>query len=138
MNDRLPDLAGRQGSTYDRKRDLPRLVPLWPAEIDDVSTTGRLRLLGKLRKALRAERQRGVAGSWCYDLARHRHLLTAYRAEVAAVVACRGVDRVVSASNEGIKSPPTQSSMQMHSPAPPRGGVRNGQRRLRARPTCWS
>jgi hypothetical protein len=70
--------------TYCRKRDLPRLLPLWPHEVADDSHAGRLRLLARLRRALRLERQRGLAGHWTYDLARHVQLLAAYRAEVAA------------------------------------------------------
>lgn len=69
---------------YDRLRDLPRVLPLWPDEIADTSAAGRLRLLAMLRRALRAERQRGIAGHWSYDLARHRNLLEAYRAEASA------------------------------------------------------
>ncbi|CAN1725104.1 protein of unknown function [Hyphomicrobium sp. 1Nfss2.1] len=34
-----------------------------------------------MRRALRLERQRGIAGHWAYDLARHAALLNAYRAE---------------------------------------------------------
>jgi hypothetical protein len=33
---------------------------------------------------LRVERQRGIAGHWTYDLARHARLLRAYRAETTA------------------------------------------------------
>lgn len=36
-----------------------------------------------MRRALRLERQRGRAGHWAYDLARHAQLLRAYRSEVA-------------------------------------------------------
>ncbi len=64
-------------------RDLGRLVPLWPSEIEDRSPAGRQRLLAALRKALRSERQRGLSGHWTYDLARHRNLLEAYRAEAS-------------------------------------------------------
>jgi hypothetical protein len=67
-----------------RARDLPKLLPLWPSEIKVVSRADHLRLLAKLRKALRAERQRGLGGHWAYDLARHAQLLRAYRAETAA------------------------------------------------------
>jgi hypothetical protein len=66
---------------YVRERDLTSLVGLWPDEIADGSEAGRLRVLAKLRRALRAERQRGVGAHWAYDLARHRRLLDAYRAE---------------------------------------------------------
>lgn len=74
-----PRVAG-----YDRRRDLPRLIPLWPHEIADDTPQGRARLIARLRTALRAERRRGLAGDWTYDLARHRNLLRAYRVEVAA------------------------------------------------------
>ena len=74
---------------YDRLRDLQRLLPVWPAEIADTSYAGRLTLLAKLRRALRHERKRGGAGHWSYDLGRHAALRTAYRAEVAAALACR-------------------------------------------------
>lgn len=74
---------------YDRLRDLPRLLPVWPSEIADISYSGRLALLAKLRKALRAERKRGATGHWSYDLGRHAALRNAYRAEVAAALLCR-------------------------------------------------
>lgn len=70
---------------YDRERELPRLVALWPCEIRDLSLAGRRRLLQLLRAALRAERTRGLAGHWTYDLARHSQLLRAYRLEAAAL-----------------------------------------------------
>jgi hypothetical protein len=40
-------------------------------------------MLTKLRGALRAERRRGIAGHWTYDLARHVELLHLYRQELA-------------------------------------------------------
>ena len=78
---------------YVRARDLPRLLPVWPDEIADTSDAGRLRLLIKLQSQLRRERQRGLAGHWAYDLARHRQLLIAYRAELAACPAFIGFAR---------------------------------------------
>lgn len=75
-----------------RARDLGRLVPLWPLEIEDRSAAGRQRLLAELRKALRSERQRGLSGHWTYDLARHRALLDAYRAEASAATTPRLID----------------------------------------------
>jgi hypothetical protein len=68
---------------YDRRRDLPRLLPLWPHEIEASSLGEHARLLARMRRALRLERQRGRAGHWAYDLARHAQLLRAYRAEAA-------------------------------------------------------
>lgn len=86
-----PTQGGRQKTapyrptpaTYDRERDLPRLTSVWPAELADRSHQGRARLVGRLRRALREERQRGLAGHWTYDLARHAQLLAAYRVEIA-------------------------------------------------------
>lgn len=64
----------------DALASLPRLIALWPNEVTDSRTpAGMNRLLGRLRKALRAERQRGLAGHWSYDLARHAELLAVYR-----------------------------------------------------------
>ncbi len=71
--------------SYQRERDLPRLIPLWPAEISDGSIAARDRLVRKMARALRAERQRGLAGHWAYDLARHAALYRAYQAEKAAL-----------------------------------------------------
>jgi hypothetical protein len=68
---------------YDRKAELPRVLPLWPHELNDDSSEGRRRILVKLRRALRAERRRGLAGHWTYDLARHVELLRVYRAELS-------------------------------------------------------
>jgi len=42
-------------------------------------------VLAKLRRALRAERRRGLAGHWSYDLNRHVGLLSAYRGEQAGL-----------------------------------------------------
>ena len=62
-------------SGFDRRLALSRLLALWPHELDDESPPARRRILGRLRKALRAERRRGLAGHWTYDLARHIELL---------------------------------------------------------------
>jgi len=74
---------------YERARDLPKLLPLWEWELKTPSEAEHARLLARLRRALRAERQRGLGGHWTYDLARHAQLLRAYRAEVAACLAAR-------------------------------------------------
>ena len=65
----------------DRRAALGRLLPLWPHELADESLQGRLRVVGRLRKALRAERRRGLAGHWTYDLNRHIALSQAYAGE---------------------------------------------------------
>lgn len=68
---------------YERARDLPRLIPLWPHEIEPADLAAHALLLARMRRALRIERQRGLSGHWTYDLARHSRLLQAYRAEAA-------------------------------------------------------
>ncbi len=70
---------------YLRARDLPRLVALWPHELADQSPEGSLLILSKLRRALRAERRRAVAGHWSYELNRHLGLMTAYKAELGSM-----------------------------------------------------
>ena len=79
---------------YDRRAAVPKVLAVWPHELADESLSGRLTILAKLRRALRHERRRGIAGHWCYDLARHSELLRVYREELAAVVrqGCRGRD----------------------------------------------
>ena len=68
---------------YARARDLPKLIALWPRELDDYSEGGSRNVLAKLRRAFRAERRRALAGHWSYDLNRHLGLLSAYRGELA-------------------------------------------------------
>jgi hypothetical protein len=77
------DLTSKGSAAYDRERDLGRLIALWPKEIADTSTAGRLRIVARLRQALRAERVRGRAGHWAYDLNRHVALALALKAETA-------------------------------------------------------
>ncbi len=66
---------------YVRQRHLPRILPVGPDEVADESIAGRRRILARLAKALRAERNRGRAGHWTYDLNRHIALRQAYLAE---------------------------------------------------------
>lgn len=73
---------------YDRARDLPRLIRLWPAEAVALAAKDHPRLL-LLAQALRAERRRGLARAWSYDLVRHRALLRAYRAELVLAPAAK-------------------------------------------------
>lgn len=71
--------------SHERGVALSRLLPLWPHELEDESPPHRRRLVARLRRALRAERMRGVSGHWTYDLARHVELLRLYRQELAAL-----------------------------------------------------
>ena len=68
---------------YVRSRDLPRLLALWPREIEDQTAEGGAHLLAKLRRALCTERRRARANHWSYDLNRHLGLLSAYQGEMA-------------------------------------------------------
>jgi hypothetical protein len=80
-----PGARAAAPSAGERRQELARLVPLWPAELDDLSVPGRQRIIGTLERALRAERRRGRQGHWAYDLARHDALLAAWRREAAAL-----------------------------------------------------
>ena len=70
---------------YDRRMELPRLIALWPSEVEAISVEAQARLVALLRHALRRERQRGLAGSWTYDITRHARLLRAYTCELSAL-----------------------------------------------------
>lgn len=72
-------------NSYDRARDLPRLVALWPHEVADTTLEGHERLVKVLKRALRIERRLGLAGHFSYDLGRHRSLLAATRLEEQAL-----------------------------------------------------
>ena len=81
-------MAAAGTAAYLRSRDLPKLIPRWPQELDDESQEGMFRLLAKLRRP--AERSRGLAGHWSYDLNGIPGLLSAYKGELAALRASRG------------------------------------------------
>jgi len=66
---------------YQRQRCLPALLPMLPSEIADASDATLRRIVVRLARALRAERRRGRAGHWSYDINRHIALLQAYEAE---------------------------------------------------------
>lgn len=79
---RTVDQVVRVGAEdYDRSRHLPRLIAIDPVLIEDRSDGVRRLILAKLARALRAERNRGRAGHWTYDLNRHIGLKQAYAAE---------------------------------------------------------
>jgi hypothetical protein len=71
-----------RATCYNRTRDLPRLLPLWPNETLVAEPGAHDALIARLRRALRTERRRGIAGHWTYNLARHADLLRAYRTEL--------------------------------------------------------
>lgn len=85
---------------YDRRRDLPRLVPLLETDIGAASLEAHVRLVGLLRKALRLERQRARSRHWTYDPARHAALVKACRLEIAALRA-----RSSAATRDAVNAP---------------------------------
>jgi hypothetical protein len=91
---RLFGAGVRDGAAaYVRSRDLPSLIALWPHELADETPAGALRVLAKLRHALRAERVRARGGHWSYDLNRHLALLSAYRGELARLGQGQSLDQ---------------------------------------------
>lgn len=69
--------------SYQRLRDLPRLLPLSPDEIAGDSLAADRHVMALLRRALDREYRRGLEGAWTYDAARYRLLLFACRTEAA-------------------------------------------------------
>ena len=90
---------------YHRERDLPRLIPLYAEDMITATRDSQEKLVALLRRALRQERVRGQSADWCYDLARHRALLRAYRAELDAFLALAPNARA-RASSDQTESPP--------------------------------
>lgn len=72
--------------TYDRNRDLPKLMAILdPRELDD-TIEARRKLLKAIKMALRIERRLGLQGHFSYDLPRHRALLKASKHEEAYLI----------------------------------------------------
>ena len=69
---------------YDRARHLPRLIPCAPGDLETPSREARQAIVDRLAAALEAERRRGRARCWTYDLNRHIALAQAHAAETAA------------------------------------------------------
>lgn len=77
--------GGPSNRAYDRRHDLPRLLPLLAEDLEATTTDDQLRLVRMLRRALRAERQRAASRLWTYSPARHAALLQAARHETALI-----------------------------------------------------
>ncbi len=78
---------------YDRVRDLPRLARIDPLEGIADSAENVTKIVAKLERALRAERNRARSGHWAYDLNRHIALRQAHRAETERLAAIRAGGR---------------------------------------------
>lgn len=68
---------------YQRERDLPGLLHLWPDEAERFRAGDTKWLVSYLEQALAGERRRGLEGRWPYDQARHAGLLRALKYERA-------------------------------------------------------
>ena len=68
---------------YERSRHLPRLIRAVPSEYSDDDRETAERIIGRLARALAAERRRGRSGHWTYDMNRHIALKQALAAERA-------------------------------------------------------
>lgn len=73
-------------------RLIARLSLLPERVILDRSVRGRQRLITSLERICRKERERGLAGDWKYDLARHRGLCAALEREQTELAAMLGAD----------------------------------------------
>lgn len=99
-----PSFAPKQAARpYDRLEQLPKLIGLWPSEMQDFSPHGTSKILALLRKALRSERARGRSGHWTYDLNRHLALASCLKAERAHM---RGLGAASIAANGAARSGP--------------------------------
>jgi hypothetical protein len=113
--------AVRAGAVeYRRASILPRLVPVGPAEVADETPAGTRRILALLARALRAERRRGRAGHWSYDLNRHIGLRQAMLAEAARLSSgqgrrCGGRRKSV---DDGAREPPRPAPGHPRAPPP--------------------
>lgn len=82
-----PNTTHTTAADIRRRQELQRLLPMWPAEIDDLSLAGRRHIIRALERALRAERRRGRAGHFAYNISRHAALIANYKQERAALIA---------------------------------------------------
>lgn len=73
----------------ERSQRLARLLPIRRALVADGSLAAHEALVAYVRRALRRERQRGLANAWSYHPQRHASLLKAYREEAAALASRR-------------------------------------------------
>lgn len=66
---------------YERPRHLPRLISMWPEQIDDETTSGCEQIIVRIASALMGCARLASENHWSYDLSRHIGLLGAIIAE---------------------------------------------------------
>ncbi|MEM7620285.1 MAG: hypothetical protein AAF228_07465 [Pseudomonadota bacterium] len=80
-----PAGSSKAAAPYVREISLPRLIAIWPSDLKAMSKSKLEKIVNILKKALRAERQKGLVGHWSYNINRHLALLQAYQAEREAL-----------------------------------------------------
>ena len=73
-------------SAEKRNKALSLLLGMRASDCADMSLTGRLAIIAKLKAARRSEIARGRTGSWLYDVNRHLNLCAALRSEYRSLV----------------------------------------------------
>lgn len=68
---------------YDRERDLPRHLAIWPRELRDYSIPGTETIIARIQKVLRACYAAALRDHWSYSVNRHIALLAALKCERA-------------------------------------------------------
>jgi hypothetical protein len=81
------DQEGAAASLHKRAKELAHLLGIQESEPADLSPSGRLKIVQRLKAARRVEIARGRAGSWLYDVNRHLNLCAALRQECEALAA---------------------------------------------------
>lgn len=83
---------------YQRQRDLPRIVAVWPDQLSDISLKGREAIVSRLTKEAIAIARMGRDMPHHYERSRHIAILGALRAEKAQLAHlqnCAGLARIV-------------------------------------------
>lgn len=84
------DRTVRAGArSYDRRRDLPALIRTDPFASPPDTPEGVAKVVARIERALRAERNRARSGHWTYDLNRHIALHQALAAETRLLAKLR-------------------------------------------------
>jgi hypothetical protein len=81
------DRKKRDAARVERAKELAHLLGVHEAEAADLTLSGRLKIIAKLKAARTVEIARGRTGSWLYDVNRHLNLCAALRQEYKALAA---------------------------------------------------
>ena len=81
------DREKTDAAQHKRAQQLAQLLGIVEAEAADLSWSGRLKIIAKLKAARHVEIARGRAGSWLYDVNRHLNLCAALRQDYEALAA---------------------------------------------------